>query len=203
LHARHFPGAKRKTARNRLGQLSAAGYLRRVDSEALHPAGGATRQQSAYVLGPRAPAALRLRSLTAPRPRHAPSHVAHQLAVNQVADWLGARLLPEHDTSAASRHRADGAYIAAPDAQGRTLVLLEVDLGHYTRKRVLGKLAAFLAHPDASAIVLATPTWERAAQIGRWAREAHGEEVMRRVHPLTFEQVRRGLLPPELAPSAT
>jgi hypothetical protein len=121
--------------------------------------------------------------------------------VNQVADWLGARLLPEHDTSAASRHRADGAYATAPDTAGRTLVLLEVDLGHYTRQRVLGKLAAFLAHPDASAIVLATPTRERATQIGRWAREAHGEQVIARVHPLTFEQLRRGLLPRELAPA--
>src|SRR5688572_17229671 len=97
LHAEHFAGRSRKRAVNRLGDLAAHGYL--VRHPLPIPGGGYV---NTYALGPKAPAALRLRSLAGEhfaggrRPALAASSIPHQLAVNRVADALGTTLIPEH-----------------------------------------------------------------------------------------------------------
>jgi hypothetical protein len=121
----------------------------------------------------------------------------HQIATNRVGDWIGARIVPEHllppHEVGAQRHRPDGVYrCAAPDADGRQLVFLEVDLGHYKKDRILGKVEAFLAHPDARSILFVSKTESRSAVVSQWIREAYGEGVMDRVQPLTFDQIQEG-----------
>lgn len=161
-----------------------------------------------YTLGPKGKAALELRSLASETIRYRrfnpilkDSSIPHQIATNRVADWLGAQLLPEHLLPAldanGARHRPDGIYEAAqPDKSGRTLMLLEVDMGHYSRQRIVGKLAAFLAHPQARGIVFVCPTWERTAWIGRVIREeSHRDRVDERITLLTFEQIHKGWRP--------
>jgi hypothetical protein len=132
-------------------------------------------------------------------------------------DWRWHRVAPDGVAyQSTGCQRLTGAVLATaptasprpsrPDAHGRNLVFLEVDLGHYSRERVLGKVKAFLDNPDARSIVLVTRTRERARRLGDWVR-AYGRGVMRRVQPLTFERVktggvlRRGTepLPPERA----
>lgn len=66
------------------------------------------------------------------------------------------------------RHKPDAVW-QRPESSGgtRTTILLEVDLGHYSRQRLLGKLDAFQANPRAEMIIVA-PTLERVGQIDRW-----------------------------------
>ena len=201
LEQRYFRGV-RKTALNRLRDLERAGYLAREMVETIeHP----DRLTSVYTLGPAARAALRRRDPFASenfgRRRFSPtlreSSIPHQIATNRVGDWLGARLLPEHllpvHAPNAQRHRPDAVYRAAsPDASGRRLVFLEVDLGHYNRQRILGKVDAFLGHPDARSILFVSNTSERSAVVTAWIREQYGEGIMGRVQPLTFDQIREG-----------
>lgn len=211
LHAELWVDASRKRAYNRLGELARAGYLlheSRSDLDAQGP--GRPRRQHLYLLGPKAPTALRLRereahvlALRRVRSGLSAAHVEHQLATNRVGDWLGARLMSEWQAVAGldRRRRPDGAYRAAPDKQGRELVLVEVDLGHYTRHRILEKTQGFLEHPDARDIILATPSGERADLVARWIRDAYGPAVMDRVHVLAFAELKRGVaIPAFLAP---
>ena len=125
----------------------------------------------------------------------------------EYVEKVPARLIGEHLLDPAGRdrrHRPDGAYHARPDADGRTLVLVEVDLGNYTRQRILGKLRTFLANEESRAAIFVTPTAERAQQIAGWIRARHGDGVMRRVQVLTLDELRDGqLLDPELSPVAT
>lgn len=201
LQHRYFGGV-RKTAINRLRRLELAGYVTR---EEIKPIESPNRFTNVYALGPAARAAMLNRDAyghEALRNRRfnialRETSMPHQIASNRVGDWLGARLHPEHllpvHTPNAQRHRPDAVYrAAAPDAEGRQLVFLEVDLGHYSRQRILGKLEAFLAHPAARSILFVAPTPERAALIGDWIRREHGDTIMRRVQPLTFTQVREG-----------
>lgn len=193
LHHRHFAGLTRKRAVNRLGELTSHGYLRRI---ALDGPDGATC--NVYAPGPKAPAALRLRSLAGEQrgaARVAVTSIPHQLAVNRVGDALGTALIGEHllgGPRGDRRHRPDGAYRCAPDAQGRDLVFVEADLGHYSRARVVGKVAAFLAHPEARSILFATPNPERARQVGAWIRLAYGDAVMGRIQLLTLDELDAG-----------
>jgi hypothetical protein len=196
LHERHFPGMTRKPALNRLGDLTAHGYLARVPI-----ADEQGTIVNTYTLGPKAPAALRLRSPAAdplrgrrPTPALSARSIPHQLAVNRVGDALQTPLIGEHLLHAGGerRHRPDAAYRCAPDERGRDLVFLEVDLGHYSRARVLGKVGTFLEHPHARSIIFATPTEERAALVGAWIRHAHGPAVMQRVQLLTLAELAHG-----------
>ena len=119
IHEQHFAGLSRKSALNRLGDLTAAGYLQR----ATVAVPGAPGPESAYTLGPRGKAALELRSLAGEHFRHRrfnptlrDSSIPHQIIVNRVADWLGADLTPEHllpmKTKEQWRHKPDGIYPA-------------------------------------------------------------------------------------------
>lgn len=217
LHRVVFPDNARKTARNRLVRLRQAGYVERLAMEDLpadllasgdfnHP------QASVYRLTARGIAALRLRHRAGAQLRGGPgpghlseASIPHQLAVNRVGDWLGARLIGEHQIEGAGkdrRHRPDAAYLAAPDDQGRDLILVEVDLGNYTRARILGKVATFLTNDNARAALIVTPDQDRAAKVAAWIRQAHGDGVMRRLKVLTFDEVRDArLLDPDLAPA--
>jgi Replication-relaxation len=201
LAERFFRGVS-KTARNRLRELELGGFVTRQLSETIERPG---HLQSVYTLGPAARTALQLRSAHADEafgtrrfnPTLRESSIPHQVATNRVGDWLGARLIPEHllpvHAPNAQRHRPDAVYRAAtPDAAGRQLVFLEVDLGHYSRQRVLGKVDAFLAHPGARSILIVSPTEERSTAVADWIREQYGEAIMDRVQPLTFDQVREG-----------
>lgn len=195
LHRRYYDGWTRKSARTRLGALVSNGFLQR---ETIADQSG--RTQSVYMLDLRGIGALRLRSLAGERVRgrvkpFPTTNIPHQLAINRVSDWLGTRLILEHDIGGPGdrRHRADAAYRAAqPDDRGRQLVLVEVDLGHYSRQRILGKARSFLSHPEARSILFLTTTSERAAYIAKTIRDAHGADVLQRIQPLTFTQLRRG-----------
>jgi hypothetical protein len=120
--------------------------------------------------------------------------------VNRVGDALGTQLLPEHALELRGvehrhRHRPDGAYRShQPDQLGRDLVFVEVDLGHYSRTRILGKLRAFLDHDEARGILIAVPTEERAELIAQWARERYGSHVMDRIQLFTLAELDAGAL---------
>jgi hypothetical protein len=201
LADRYFRGV-RKTARNRLRELELGGFVTRQLIETIESPG---RLQSVYTLGPAARTALRIRSAHADEafgtrrfnPILRETSIPHQVATNRIGDWLGARLIPEHllpvHAPNAQRHRPDAVYrAAAPDAHGRQLVFLEVDLAHYSRQRILGKIDAFLAHPQARSILFVSPTEERSTAVAEWIRERYGEAIMDRVQPLTFDQIREG-----------
>ena len=211
VHTALFAAISRKSAANRLGKLARAGYITRLPAAHTRPDGSLCM---VYRLGPKGPAALRLRSLASaeqlasgPVTPIAPALIPHQLAVNRVADWLGTPLTtprPAPRDQVNGRHEPDGAYHAAkPDDQGRRTVLVEVDLGHYSRERILAKMRTFLTNPDARSIIFATPTAERATRIASWIRQAHGEHAMHRVQPLTFHEIQAGgLLDPGTEPAA-
>ena len=214
LHETLFPGRSRKRVLNRLGDLARHGYLERLSVSLLE---GDGRPESVYRLGPRAKTALELRSALGAdafrgrrfNPTLRDSSIDHQVMTNRVADWIGAALTPEHLLPAggrgdAYRHRPDGTYVTArPDAQGRQLVFLEVDLGHYSRDRLLGKVKAFLHHPSAASMLIAAPTRQRTRQIATWVRDAYGDAMLgHRVLPLTFDQIKSGeLLGPSFEPA--
>jgi Replication-relaxation len=201
LQHRFFRGV-RKTAINRLRRLELGGYVVREQVDTLEAPG---RLTNVYTLGPAARAALLNRDAYSnealARRRFSATlretSMPHQVATNRVGDWLGARLLPEHllpvHQPGSQRHRPDALYrAAAPDSAGRQLVFLEVDLGHYSKQRILGKVDAFLAHEQARSILFVCPTAERAAAISGWIRDTYGEALMERIQPLTFDQIREG-----------
>lgn len=208
IHARHWPGAAHDTARRRLGVLVNDGFLNRIYMERppaslVHPADDESGWVHAYTLTPRGVAALRRRSLAGSvlRGRSVKGDldeaaIPHQLAVNRVGELLGTALRPDHliELVGDRRHRPDATYQARPDSTGRRTVMLEVDLGHYSRQRILGKLSTFLADPDAAGVLFACPTDERAAWIARTLRAAHGDRIMDRVQVLTFTQIQEGRL---------
>ena len=213
LHETAFTGLSRKRALNRLGDLARAGYLERL-SVPLY--GGDGRLESVYRLGPKAKTALVLRSAHGAEafrgrrfnPTLRASSIDHQIITNRVGDWLDAQLRPEHLLTPAGpgdahRHRPDGTYTAAQaDAQGRATVFLEVDLGHYSRERILGKVKAFLDSSEARSILIVSPDRARSRQVSQWVRDVYGEEIIGRVQPLTFEQVReRRFLRPGTEPA--
>ncbi len=219
LHRLAFQGKARKTARNRLIRLRQGGYIERValadiDEQLLAPGDGEHPVASVYRLTPKGIAALRLRHRAGAALRGRPaladltdSSIPHQLAVSRTGDWLGTRLIGEHLLESPGRdrrHRPDAAYHARPDEAGRTLVLVEVDLGNYTRQRILGKLRTFLANEESRGAIFVTHTSGRAEQVAGWIRARHGDGVMRRVQVLTLDELRDGqLLDPGLAPLET
>lgn len=208
LHERHWPDASKETARNRLGALVAWGYLERHGLDHTHPSLKHPGDNDRTVLGVYTPtakaiSALRRRSLAGSllRGRSFKTEIAepsipHQLAVNRIGDLLGARLVADHllDITGDRRHRPDATYRALPDETGRTAVMLEVDLGHYSRQRILGKARTFLADPDAKGVLFACPTDTRADWVADTLRAAHGDRIMDRVQVLTFKQIQDGRL---------
>lgn len=208
LHERFWPEGQRKSARNRLGELASAGYLA---AERMPVAGSDGRLESIYTLGPKAKTALIIRGRGEPfhgrrfNPTLRTESLPHQIATNRVADWLGARLVPEHLLPVRSRaelqHRPDGVYEAElPDSKGRDLVFLEVDLGSYSRERMLGKVAAFRASERARSILIVTPTPERAQLVTEWVRDAYGPAALDEVQALSFDEVKAGMLDPGTEP---
>jgi hypothetical protein len=161
------------------------------------------RLESVYTLAPKARTALVLRGRGEDfhgrrfNPTLRTESLPHQIATNRVADWLGARLVPEHLLPARFRaelqHRPDGVYEAArADARGRDLVLLEVDLGSYSRERLLGKVRAFRESERARSILIVTPTAERGQLVVAWVRDAYGPAGLAEVQALPFDEVRAG-----------
>lgn len=209
LHEKLWPNCTRKRAYNRLGQLAKAGYLQQLVRPVplARPSVERRPTQHLYVLGPKAPAAMRLRNRPSRKLDSLPmSFIDHQLATNRVGDWLGVRLIGEIEASAAStrRHRPDPGYVASPDDSGRELMLLEVDLGHYSRARILEKAEGFRKHPTARGIVFVCSTEKRAYRVAAWIREGRGSGFMRRCYVFTMDEIRRGArFAPGSAPTAT
>jgi len=209
IHDQQFAGLSRKRVLNRLGDLAAAGYLKRVTVTVP----GSPRPESAYTLGPRGKAALELRSLAGEHFRHRrfnptlrDSSIPHQILVNRVADWLGADLTPEHllpmTTKEQWRHKPDGVYHALNPRQDthpsktRPMVWLEVDLGHYSRERIKGKVQAFRRDEDAGHLLLVTHTTARADQLARWLNSERNSAV------ITIASLTELITDPELARNA-
>jgi hypothetical protein len=209
LHDRFWaPGTSRDSARHRLTRLAAWGFidkhaLQHAHAGLLHPTDNDKGWVTVYTLTPKGVASLKRRSLAGSVLRGRSikgdideAAIPHQLAVNRVADLLGTPLIAEHliEFQGDRRHRPDATYIATPDESGRSTVMLEIDLGHYSRKRILGKVGTFLADPDAKGVLFACPTDERTAWIARTLREAYGDRIMDRVQALSFRQIREGRL---------
>lgn len=182
LHREHFDAASRKRAVNRLSELVAGGFLHRVRLEVPDELGGAVREQSIYTLGPKARAALEIRSLSSEHFRFRPfnptlrdSSIPHQLVVNRVCDLLQVDAIPEHLLPVAAdkdamRHKPDAAWERNVNESEpwKNKVLLEVDLGHYSRERVLGKLRSFVNRPDGLSMVIVVPTTRRQEEVKSW-----------------------------------
>jgi hypothetical protein len=202
LHRLAFAGRSRKRVLNRLGELAAAGYVQRTRMEVL----GSAEPQSVYTLGPRAKRAIELRSLASEHFLHRrfnpilrDSSIPHQIATNRVADWLGAQLVPEHLLPSpgrdAARHRPDGVYRCQPHpSRSGDLVFLEVDLGHYSRERILGKLRSFQQSPDARLMLFVCPDDARKAKLLAWLGP-FGAGQSPSIDVMTFEEVRAGRRP--------
>lgn len=209
LHDRFWAqGTSRDSARHRLTRLAAWGFidkhaLQHAHPGLLHPTDTDNGWVTVYTLSPRGIASLKRRSLAGSVLRGRSisgdideAAIPHQLAVNRVADLIGTTLIAEHliEVQGDRRHRPDATYAALPDDNGRSTVMLEIDLGHYSRKRILGKLSTFLADPDAKGVLFACPTNERAAWVAHTLRQAHGDRIMDRVQVLSFRQIREGRL---------
>lgn len=209
LHDRFWaPGTNRESARHRLTRLAAWGFidkhaLQHAHAGLLHPTDHDNGWVTVYTLTPKGVASLERRSLAGSVLRGRSikgdideAAIPHQLAVNRVADLLGTPLIAEHliELQGDRRHRPDATYTAAPDETGRSTVMLEIDLGHYSRKRILGKLTTFLADPDAKGVLFACPTQDRAAWVAHTLREARGDRIMDRVQVLSFYQIQEGRL---------
>lgn len=83
-------------------------------------------------------------------------------------------------------------------------MLLEVDLGHYSRGRILEKAEGFRKHPDARGIVFICSTNDRANRVADWIREGRGSGFMRRCQVFTMDEIKRGApFAPGSAPVAT
>jgi hypothetical protein len=99
------------------------------------------------------------------------------------------------------RRRPDGVDAAGPGRrQGSDLVFLEVDLGSYSRERVLGKVRAFRESERARSILIVTPTPERAQIVVASVRDAYGPAALDEMRPLSFEEVQGGMLDPGTEP---
>ena len=64
--------------------------------------------------------------------------------------------------------RPDGIYLAGGEQETRRQVWVEVDLGHYSRKRICEKVDAGIDSYTARAIVIVCHTARRAEQIYNW-----------------------------------
>lgn len=206
LHGTFWPEHQRVTARNRLNELHRAGYVQRISRVQPGRAPeekGRQPLETFFAIGPKAAAALRLRGMAGEhlrgvrlRPGLPDSQLDHQLMVNRVGDWLGAKFLPgaaPGGPARGHRHRPDAAYRAREaDDAGRDVVLVEIDLGHYSRQRILAKVATFLANREARAILFAVPSRARGFEVARWVREHYGREVMDRVRVRDFASLRAG-----------
>lgn len=199
IHEEFFSCLTRKRALNRLGELVAGGFLHRVRLAVPDRLGGPEREQSVYTLGPRARAAIELRSPAGEHfrfrrfnPTLRDSSIPHQVATNRIVDLLRADQVPEHlmppaASRDAMRNKPDALW-ERPDPIGGTadVVLLEVDLGHYSRERILGKARTF-ATSSAREVLLVVPTRTRVRQVSRWLDE--GSVRRDSIHLMTFTEL--------------
>lgn len=190
IHARHFTGLSRKRAVNRLAQLSRAGFLAPADVILF----GESAPTRVYTLGSKARTALERRSLSSEHfrfrrwnPTLRDASIPHQVAVNRLGQQLGASMLPEHllpvlDKNGA-RNRPDAVVEGVVMDGGTRMLGIEVDLGHYSRERVVGKLDAWRSYPDGGTLVFVVPDRARAERVRGWLDRARDATV------LTFEEL--------------
>lgn len=185
LHRVHFSGLSRKRAVNRLAQLARAGMLAPADV-VLHDETATTR---VYTPGPRARTALERRTLSSEHFRYRrwnptlrDSSIPHQIVVNRLADKICGTTIPEHllpvPGKNAARNRPD-AVIEGVDVAGRARMLgLDVDLGHYSRERIVGKAEAWRTYPDAGPLLIVVPDVARANKVYGWVRDRHNIHLL-------------------------
>lgn len=196
LHATHFAGKSRKRAVNRLAQLARAGFLAPADVVLF----GEDKPTRVYTLGPKARSALERRSLCSEHfrfrrwnPTLRDASIPHQVAVNRLGRMIGAPMLPEHLLPViekdGAKHRPD-AVIEGVDINGDTRLLgIEVDLGHYSKERILGKHTTWMKTPDHDTLVFVVPDQARAARVRAWLGEpAYNVRVS------TFEELQAQVL---------
>jgi len=217
LHETFFEDVSKKRALNRLGELIGAGYLERT--QVFLP--GKDTPCSTYWLTRRGRTALQVRDLSASW--HATStwklqpgapSIPHQIVTNRVCDWLRADPVAEHlqprwirRDGKELKHKPDAFYeCRKPDEQGRRLVLLEVDLGHYTRQRILEKVEALSDVQEARFLLLATTTKARQLKLQKVIQKEFGLAIWDRVDVMCFAELQSNTAPghpralPELLP---
>lgn len=211
LHRLAFLGRSRKRAVNRLGELVSAGYLDRRSVDLPN----SERLQSVYFLTSRGRTALQLRWTESSgwfATRHwkldlSEPSIPHQIATNRVCEWIGARPVPEHllppqefePGYSKSRSRPDAVYEAREEHRGRRLVWVEVDLGHYNRRRLEEKVWAFARSEQACFLIIACPTDARADWVADALRPTFGDSwTWQRMAVRSFADLRG--VPPDAFP---
>lgn len=166
-----------KRASDRLSKLFRSGLIERASY--LTPGGdGSDTAHRAFCLRPAGLAALRRRGLAPPHAtaRRYRMHVAegrlrHEITINEIEHSQGVRFQRDHLGDGRDGHpgpQADARIETEPDERGRTAVLLELDLGQYSARRIAEKVSALA--PVAKRLVFAAPTPDRAAWL---AEQAH------------------------------
>jgi hypothetical protein len=210
LHEELFAGRSRKRALNRLGELCTGGFLERT-----HVAvPGHDEVQNVYTLTPRGRRALELRSpaavaMFAGRRFNETLRTAslpHQVVTNRAADRLGVRLTPEHllpppRYAHSPKAKPDGVYDLHREYSSKNKVWLEVDLGHYSRQRLLEKVDAAAGSHDVRGMVIVCPSIDRADRVESWCRYAveKGDLIL---VVRTLEELHPMSLPIDLRPPA-
>jgi hypothetical protein len=206
LHRLALASVSRKRALNRLGELTSAGYLDRRSVELP----GHSGLQSVYFLTSRGRTALSLRSEEASAwfaPRQWKLHlgepsIPHQVITNRVCDWMGAHAIPEHLLPPISRRelgrraksfrRPDAVFEAVEGRDGNRLVWLEVDLGHYTRQRIIEKVEGYLEARQAGFMLIACPTDAREEWLVDVLVKQFTGSIWERLDVRTFQKLRQG-----------
>jgi hypothetical protein len=211
LATRFFAERSRKRAQNRLGTLAGAGYLQCTKLAVPSLA----EPQNIYTLGPKGKRALELRSSAALElfrdrrfnPSLRTASLPHQIVTNRVADVLGMRMTPEHlledRRDRESRAvRPDGVYLAGRPDDWQRQVWVEVDLGHYSRKRIEDKVRAAIANHDVRGMLLVCATQRRADQVHGWLDDDHRlRHSSVHVAVLSLDELSLEALEPQLRPA--
>lgn len=203
LHRLAFANRTPKRAVNRLGELVSAGYLDRRSVDLPN----SERLQSVYFLTARGRTALQIRSEDSSgwfATRHwkldlSEPSIPHQIATNRVCDSIYAKPIPEHllppqrfePGQSKRQSRPDAVYEAREGRDGQKLVWLEVDLGHYNRKRLVEKVEAFRESRQACMLIIACSTGNRANWVARALRPVFQDSmVWDRVEIVSFAELR-------------
>jgi hypothetical protein len=128
----------------------------------------------------------------------------HQVVTNRAADRLGVRLTPEHLLrlpAGRDRVRPDGVYLAGREFDHERKVWLEVDLAHYSRRRILEKARAAEQSYDTRGLVFVCPTIARADRVYEWLDDAGLSRIRLDISVLTFDELSVDPLPVHLRPA--
>ena len=168
-----------KRASDRLSKLVRAGLVE--PASFLEPnTDGADTAYRAFCLRPKGLAALRRRNLVPPhvtagryRMHVAGGRRRHEITLNEIEYAQGVRFARSHLGDGRDGHpgpQADARIEGEPDERGRTAVLLELDLGQYSARRIAEKVSTLA--PVSKRLVFAAPTPDRVAWLAGQAHRA-------------------------------